>query len=145
MMEQTMITYCTTISQSWEDILSHARILWLNNPERSKTLLIQESLHMTPRQQLAWADAVWDRHTKSRDCDFYVASTCELPLLRLLRRVREKYEQTTVANAYTRAYDLTVDCCLAEGKISRLRVDTQGEFLDLWPEGFFSERTTELF
>jgi hypothetical protein len=140
-----MITYCTTISQSWEDVLCHARVLWLNNPERAKTLLIQESPHQTPRQQLAWADAVWDRHTRSRDFDLYVASTYELPLLRLLRRVREKYERTTVSNAYPRAYELTVHCCLAKDKVSKLRVDTQGEFLDLWPEGFFSERTTELF
>jgi predicted ATPase len=69
--------------------------------------------------------------------------------LRLLRRIRE----TSYGNISGESRQLTpeyISVIYIENKngtatVQRLRIDEEGEFVDRWPEGFFRERSDELF
>jgi hypothetical protein len=45
--------------------------------------------------------------------------------------------------------DVSIHYFKPDGKgrttIHKIRFDSQGDFLDLWPDGFFAERNSELF
>lgn len=70
-------------------------------------------------------------------------------VLRLLRRIRERHEETVDPDAPVVAPEmLSVNYMQpSEGgvRLHHLRVDETGEFIDRWPEGFFAERRQELF
>ena len=70
-------------------------------------------------------------------------------MLRLLRRIRETTENELPPGAVgLSANDLAVIYVEStdEGvRFRPLRVDTEGEFIDRWPKGFFEERGEELF
>jgi predicted ATPase len=72
-------------------------------------------------------------------------------ILRILRRVREAYENSA-------AYPASLPKVLpehiavvyaepsAEGtKLHHLKISADGDFIDRWPTGFFTERADELF
>lgn len=71
-----------------------------------------------------------------RGYNLVVATTMELVILRLQRRVR----QGKLKAAHLRVIVLTKD-----GTAHSCRVDDAGEFLDVWPEGFYDARMAELF
>lgn len=57
-------------------------------------------------------------------------------LLRVLRRIREgKFSPDRLAVVYVHP----------DGRHERLLVNAEGEFIDLWPHGFFDERYAEIF
>ncbi|MFO1004262.1 MAG: hypothetical protein U0936_28415, partial [Planctomycetaceae bacterium] len=70
-------------------------------------------------------------------------------ILRILRRIR----QTTNGDLPQHIPPVKPDdvCVLWVDNLGdgttfqRLRIDEQGEFIDRWPQGFFSERAEELF
>jgi len=64
------------------------------------------------------------------------STLAEIPLLRLLKEVRE-------GNLVPE--DLKVIVMTADGKKETPRVDAAGEFVDRWSEGFFAARAQELF
>ena len=70
-------------------------------------------------------------------------------ILRLLRRIRETTEDILPQGARPlRPEDVSVVYVEPgdEGvKVSPLRIDETGEFIDRWPKGFFEEREDELF
>ena len=70
-------------------------------------------------------------------------------MLRLLRRIREATENEVPPGAMGLTCD-ELSVIYVEGaddgvRFRPLRVDSEGEFIDRWPKGFFEERAEELF
>lgn len=109
----------------------------------------QPELHLHPKLQAQLADAFIECMNKGWT-KFVVESHSEHLLLRFLRRIRE----TNKSDIKNKLFGLTskqisvlyVDK-LEDGssKIFPLRISPEGEFIDRWPHGFFTERDGELF
>jgi hypothetical protein len=109
--------------------------------------LEQPELHLHPALQAAFGDVLLDA---SRDgAQLVIETHSEHMLLRILRRIRETTAGTlTDPNFRISADDVSVLYFdpSPEGvtRISRIRISSDGDFLDRWPNGFFAERMQEL-
>ncbi|MBL78841.1 MAG: hypothetical protein CMH70_02180 [Nitrosomonadaceae bacterium] len=117
----------------------------------------QPELHLHPKLQCELGDlfifTVNDKKGQVVYPQFIIESHSEHILLRLLRRIRETKENTiepgiTKLNSsdiavYYIGQETTKENA-SQAKISHLRIDETGEFLDEWPKGFFEERDDEL-
>ena len=106
----------------------------------------QPELHIHPRFQVELADVFLrtkDKHS------FLIETHSEHLILRLLKRIRQttddelpagypSIKQEDVAIVYL---EPTNDGVVTK----RIRIDEDGEFVDRWPQGFFAERSEELF
>lgn len=110
----------------------------------------QPELHIHPAMQVRLGDLFISQINKREFNTIFLLEThSEHLLLRLLRRIRETNENELPEDAPS----LTPDkVCIvyveqtAEGvKLTPLRIDETGEFIDRWPKGFFEERAEELF
>ena len=118
----------------------------------------QPELHIHPRLQVELGDLFAETIPKIPGSDgalpddensYLIETHSEHILLRLLRRIRE----TSYGNISDKSRQLTpeyVSVIYIENKrgmatVQRLRIDEEGEFIDRWPEGFFRERSDELF
>jgi len=148
-----MVIYVTSVSKSYRDMLRHAR-RWALNKGSGMARVLTMPGHMTPRAQVEWAqkNIVEAPEWSSGPGYLLVPSTYELPILRALAALRKQYEDTP--QAFEVSTEFTVHCLAmpVEGgtwgkraNVWPLRVERRGEFLDVWPEGFFDERTHELF
>ena len=113
-----------------------------------RSLIEQPELHLHPAAQCEMGDAVIRAFNRGR---FSIIEThSEHLLLRVLKRIRQTSER--------KAEDLELQCPpeavvvlyfapMADGttQINRLRVTRGGDFMDRWPDGFFEERSRELF
>ena len=108
----------------------------------------QPELHIHPAIQVALGDIFISQINKT-DMIFLLETHSENLLLRLLRRIREtndnelpteelKLQPEQISVIYVEQQNDGV-------KLSPLRVDETGEFIDIWPQGFFEERAEELF
>lgn len=110
-------------------------------------LIQQPELHLHPKAQCELGDVfivALNSGTPS-----VIETHSEHLILRLLRRIRESTDSDTMPG------DLKIDCDSVRilyfeadalgTKVHTIRIDEEGEFLDLWPKGFFSEREQELF
>ncbi len=126
----------------------------------------QPELHLHPALQVRLGDLFcahvepvvgWlghfdsDVHTPFRGSDrlFLLETHSEHLMLRILRRIRET-DDGEIAPPELQLFpqDIAVIYVDNQGGCStakQLRVDAQGEFLDKWPRGFFTERAEELF
>ena len=68
-------------------------------------------------------------------------TSSEMLILRVLRRVREK----VVSHDNVGVHCLTRDKFSGKVVERMLRIDEDGEFMDLWPDGFFEGRMEELY
>jgi hypothetical protein len=80
---------------------------------------------------------------------FLLETHSEHLMLRILRRIRET-DDGEIAQPELQLFPqdiavIYVDNQRGGSTATRLRVDAQGEFLDRWPRGFFTERSEELF
>jgi hypothetical protein len=70
-------------------------------------------------------------------------------MLRLLRRIRETTDNELSEGAPEATVDTVsvqyIDQVDGVVRITPLRIDEDGEFLDVWPEGFFDERFKEVY
>jgi hypothetical protein len=119
---------------------------------RSLVAIEQPELHLHPALQTELGD-LFIESALSRNNTLLVETHSEHLILRLLRRIRETTEDKPnedklqpeilplcpdqVAVIYVEQSDRGV-------KLSRLRIDELGEFIDRWPQGFFAERRREL-
>lgn len=117
--------------------------------------LEQPELHIHPKMQVRLADLLIHAYLDG-DCDkpriarqVIIETHSEHLLLRLLRRIRETSLGELPADIDPVSPD---DCAIyyitpgEKGSVAqRLRIDTDGEFIDRWPDGFFEERDEELF
>ena len=110
----------------------------------------QPELHLHPALQSALGD-VFVEAVKTQHAYHFVETHSEYILLRCLRRIRETTAGKHPAGSPLALMpeDLSVlyfepqsDGCT---KVKRIRISTQGDFVDRWPRGFFEERGRELF
>jgi len=117
----------------------------------SNSFIQQPELHLHPALQSSVGDILIEV-LKNPNKPFHIIEThSEYILLRCLKRIRE------TSNGKIREIDPLAlnpnDICVlyfepqgdGSTKVKRLRVSSQGEFLDRWPRGFFEERGKELF
>lgn len=108
----------------------------------------QPELHLHPKAQCELGDvfvAALNYGTVS-----IIESHSEHILLRILRRIREANQNTIESNEFKISNDqLSIYYFKPQGdgttKVKQIRVDRFGEFMNTWPDGFFSEREAELF
>ena len=114
----------------------------------------QPELHIHPAIQVGLGDlflyaAGADQNSVSEKKTLLIETHSEHIMLRLLRRVRETSnnqlppgampaEAKDIAVIYVENSDQTVE-------FKRMNVDSDGDFSDRWPRGFFRERAKELF
>lgn len=110
----------------------------------------QPELHLHPKIQAQLADAFVECTNSGAWSRFIIESHSEHFLLRLLRRIRE----TSKSDIKNKLFGLSAaDVCVlyvdkledGSSKIFPLRISPDGEFIDRWPNGFFTERDGELF
>lgn len=144
-----MIIYCTSVTVSYDYISHYAHALSREMPY-NKVLGIPGNL--IPREQLQYTeDHILRLHEKNPKLPFIVHSTYELPILRILRRIREAQENGLpfTRDNNTRRWidgaDFLVHHVNTKEPADILRVGKYGEFMNAWPDGFFDERMEELF
>ena len=114
----------------------------------SRVYIQQPELHLHPRLQAQLADIFVEQ--VNRAPIFVIETHSEHFLLRLLRRIRETYLSDIPHTLFSlKAEDIVVLYVdkTKEGtsNIVQLRLSEEGEFIDRWPNGFFTERDGELF
>lgn len=106
----------------------------------------QPELHIHPRMQVVLGDLFLSQRENRQ---FLIETHSEHLMLRLLRRIRETYEDELPPGAPEASIEdvqvLYVASDNGETKIRPLRIAPDGEFLDVWPQGFFDERFEELY
>lgn len=111
----------------------------------------QPELHLHPAIQSRIADLFLYAALEAANKSFILESHSEHLMLRLLRRIRETYEEGEADVEYLgaiRPSDISVyyvNATDTETEMIHLRVSEEGDFLDRWPNGFFEERREELF
>jgi predicted ATPase len=123
-------------------------------PQSYRAFIQQPELHLHPKLQAQLADAFVacvNKNLPEGDFpSFIVESHSEHFLLRLLRRIRETY-RSDIKNKLTSLSVKDVSVIYVDkledgsSKIFPLRISPDGEFIDRWPHGFFTERDGELF
>lgn len=108
----------------------------------------QPELHLHPSAQCELGDVFIAAHNKGSNA--VVESHSEHMLLRILRRIRETTNNYLMPKELKfSANDLRIYYFKPEPDgnttVKEIRVDDQGELLNAWPGGFFSERDRELF
>jgi predicted ATPase len=120
--------------------------------------LQQPELHLHPALQCELADAlivalndVAFGGLQSKGCKQIIAEThSEHLLLRLLRRVRQTADPDRCLDPHSLGREDLVILYVdpkpdGSSIVKHLRVSEDGEFMDRWPRGFFSERDLELW
>lgn len=109
----------------------------------------QPELHLHPKQQAALGDLLITGALWKPKQTLIIETHSEHLVLRLLKRIR----QTTQKELPSGRLEITpaglavhyVEPTDEGVRIKPLRVDSDGEFVDQWPQGFFEERAKELF
>jgi len=106
----------------------------------------QPELHVHPRVQVGIGDLLTQRREGG---SFLIETHSEHMILRVLRRIRESGDGSLpetlqpvsaddVSIVYLEPFSTGV-------KARRIHIDEDGEFVERWPRGFFTERSEELF
>ncbi|MEP0357401.1 AAA family ATPase [Paraglaciecola sp.] len=105
----------------------------------------QPELHIHPRFQVELADVFLDT---ANEHSFLIETHSEHLILRLLKRIRQSTDEELPEGHKPVSKDDVSIVYLAPSKegvvAKRIRIDEDGEFIDRWPRGFFSERRGEL-
>lgn len=114
----------------------------------SRSLIEQPELHLHPAAQCEVGDVIVRAFNRGR---FAIVEThSEHLLLRILRRIR----QTCAGKVQDRELQCQPEAVVvlyfapqSDGttQVHQLRVTRGGDFMDRWPDGFFEERSGELF
>jgi hypothetical protein len=114
----------------------------------------QPELHVHPAIQVGLGD-LFIQAVQSRESivgagkTLLVETHSENIMLRLLRRIRETTENELPPGAISLSPEELSVIYVENGSggvsFRPLRVDSEGEFIDRWPKGFFEERAEELF
>ncbi|MEI8171877.1 MAG: DUF3696 domain-containing protein [Deltaproteobacteria bacterium] len=121
---------------------------YYDRSEWSYKFIEQPEIHIHPRLQTELAD-FFIEGAKKKPCQYIIETHSEHLLLRLLRRIRETtngeleegqppLKPEDVAVIYAKPTEHGTE-------LMELRISEDGDFIDKWPEGFFTEREKELF
>jgi hypothetical protein len=116
--------------------------------ESKLSFIEQPELHLHPKAQCEIGDVFISAFNRGNIA--VIESHSEHLILRILRRLRE------TTNGILTPKELKINCNevsiyyfepQTEGhtEVKKIRVDRHGELMDVWPNGFFSERDSELF
>ena len=111
-----------------QSLVSQKKIITIEQPE----------VHVHPKLQADIGDLLAEAIKKPKSNQFIIETHSEHLVLRLQKLVRTgKLKPKDISIIYvTRGKD--------GSDALQLRVDEEGDFIDEWPEGFFSERLIEL-
>ena len=108
----------------------------------------QPELHIHPALQVALGDLFISQCRKSQ-VFFLLETHSEHLMLRFLRRIRETDEGNRPPGKDPLRPDQLAVYYVEQGEngvsVFPIRISEDGEFIDRWPKGFFSERMEELF
>lgn len=114
----------------------------------------QPELHIHPAIQVNLGDLFIEASSESEDSTIFertllVETHSEHLMLRLLRRIRENYDDElpprTMGMVPEELSVVYVEPSSSGTNFRKLRITDDGDFLDEWPKGFFEERGEELF
>lgn len=115
---------------------------------QNKTVAIEQpEIHLHPAIQAELGDVFIEGALKQKN-SFILETHSEHLILRLLRRIRENNYSDNKINRGITPKDLMILYVepKAEGaQVYEIPVDEEGEFSKPWPQGFFAERSKELF
>lgn len=105
----------------------------------------QPELHIHPRFQVELADVFLNARDEH---SFLIETHSEHIILRLLRRIRQDSENE-LPEGYKSIKEDDVSIVYLDPSeegvvVKRIRINSEGEFVDRWPQGFFVERREEL-
>jgi predicted ATPase len=105
----------------------------------------QPELHVHPRVQVGIGDLLTQVDTKA---NFLIETHSEHIILRILRRIRETSDNE-LPEGFKPVTKEDVSIVYLEPSengvtTKRIEIDDDGEFIDRWPHGFFSERRDEV-
>lgn len=118
------------------------------NPSFPISLVQQPELHLHPALQAALGDVFIESANDQHQ--IIIETHSEHLLLRILKRIRQTSQgKLAVPEVLLRSDDVVVAYFdpKPDGttSVKRLRISEDGEFIDRWPSGFFTERDGELF
>jgi len=119
----------------------------LLEPKAPLVALEQPELHLHPRQQAALGDALICGMTAAPNRVLLIETHSEHLILRLLRRIRETSSNEAIETTQLRPSQITVVYIQPQGTnavVTALPISDDGDFTQLWPNGFFAERVKEL-
>lgn len=138
-----MIHYITTVNHSWSDVLSAANKLHAISPG---SVLIKQPTRLSHLEERKFGELLVKKHNKKPNAKYIVAATSEIAILYLCYAIRQRIfaPSQKIQDVFT---DLTIGCvCNRDMDATyNMRVDSFGEFLDIFPDKFFSERMELLF
>ena len=109
----------------------------------------QPELHIHPAFQVSLGDLFISQIQENKDVIYLIETHSEHFMLRLLRRIRETGEDTIPPGKNPLQPEQMAVYYLEQSEkgvtLTEIRIDEDGEFIDRWPKGFFSERAEELF
>jgi len=107
----------------------------------------QPELHLHPALQAALADVLVDRISEDRSWNCLVETHSEHLILRLLRRIRQTYENKSQFKVTPNDIAVYYFNPLPDGTtiVQEQEITVMGDFTRDWPRGFFNEREEELF
>jgi predicted ATPase len=120
----------------------------LGGPHRL-VVIEQPELHLHPRIQARLGDLFISAIANPIGNHIILETHSEHLILRLLRRIRETADGE-LAEGVGALYPEDMSVVYISGGegvavAQQLRIDSTGEFVDRWPNGFFDERAQELF
>ena len=129
-----MFVFVTTEACDWSSVMRAAR-------RKAKLLsgasFVIQPARLTHKQEGPWIETVLEAY-KTGSKDVVVASSSEVALLCLLHHVGRGDLPCEDLHVYSvSSKDLRAEY--------RLRVSDEGEFIDIWPDGFFNARYQYLF
>ena len=134
------------ISQVVPVIVAAVRCLSPRREHRPTMLFVEQpELHLHPAMQTGLGDLLRQASSNSQ---VIVETHSEHLILRLLRRIRDTAEGDALDDQQMSPDQLTVlHISNDEGQcvVRRFHVDRNGDFDQPWPNGFFEERTAEVF
>lgn len=116
-------------------------------------LIRQPEVHLHPKLQSRVADCIVSSVAKDREEKYtgnvVLETHSEHIVLRFLRRIRDSYKDPLLHTSLTLyPNELSLIYVKPDDDKSRVflvRVDSSGEFIDGWPDGFFDERDEDLW
>ena len=109
----------------------------------------QPEIHLHPALQAELGDVFIESALAGNNNTFLLETHSEHLILRILRRIRETYENDLPDGAVPITPDQVAVLYVQPGKkgseVLHIPVNAEGEFERPWPQGFFAERARELF